>query len=182
MKQPTIIKNSFGKMGLKTITLIGVVLIIIYFLFIYNVWKKEQYFPTLSLPFLLLPLSLIFSHVGILLNLEKGFYKNYFSLFGIKWGLWKPLDKYKELILLRSKQTHGYGMGYLEGMNSAQQISYELYLVNQSHFDLLMINLISSREKGEEEAVKYAQILEMDWVKYNPGARRPRQVLRQGNA
>jgi len=172
-----IITNSFGKMGLKTITLIGVVLSICCVMILYDGLEKDRGFSFLAMAFLVVLLGLIFSKVGIKLDLNKKRYKSYFSLFGVSLGFWKSTEPYKDLILLRSKESHGFGMGFLESNQQAQTVNYELYLASKSHFDLLMLKRIQSRDLGEKEAVEYANLMDIDWVTYNPGLRNPRKVL-----
>lgn len=181
MKPSTIITNRFGKERLSLLNLMGLVLLFTFFSnYLYSLQSGLTFRP-LSFLLLILALGLCFSCGGIKLDPEKKRYKNYFSLLWANLGFWKSLDTYKELVLLRGKPYKPYSLFDKPENPSQSEIIYELHLSSADHLNLLMVKQVCSREKAEENAKLFARIMRIDWVKYNPGNRRPRKVLAKGD-
>ncbi|WP_026464650.1 hypothetical protein [Adhaeribacter aquaticus] len=59
--------------------------------------------PLLGVGLLLLSILILFTHYGVVLNLDTLYYKEYWGLFGLKFGNWKSLPKLWRITITNDK-------------------------------------------------------------------------------
>lgn len=120
---------------------------------------------------------LLFSVEGIQLDIHKKRFRYYLHVLFLKIGIWKSWETYTDLILLRSKTRSSVmtDQGYV--LERASTAVYEIYMASPNHFDLILLKKVLSKHKAEQDVDRLAVQMKLPWIQYNPGRRRPREVL-----
>ena len=114
---------------------------------------------------------------GIIIDPVERWYQYYFSVLSIKFGGRKNLDSYTDILCLRYKKKYSLYTEYQGEKEMDGGVRHEIYLASPNHLNMILIKTANSNVDAEAKAHELGQQLGLEWVQYNPGARRPRKVL-----
>ena len=119
---------------------------------------------------ILIGVYLAFSHVGILLDLEKRKFLYYKSRFGIKEGNWKFFKYYPYLTLLtvNQKQTT---YSFTNAQNTSKFIIYRICLLNEKHTEKIVLKEFYNKKAAEDYIDKLSVELSLNKAEYSPDFR-----------
>lgn len=111
---------------------------------------------------------LSFTHFGVLINTNDKTYKQYTSVYWVKFGKWKSIDEYPYLTILevtekrvtRSLSNSGF---------ATRNMVFRVTLLNHNHYKKLLLKQLKDRDKAHELAEELARGLEIEKVIYSPG-------------
>ncbi|WP_194767595.1 hypothetical protein [Tamlana sp. I1] len=120
-----------------------------------------------SILLILLGILFSFSYVGILIDMTNNIYKNYFSFFGIKKGVWKTYNKFTDICILEFNQKNkGYSRTGLEF--SSKKLIYRICLLDSNHQNKILINELKSKEKAIAQAKELSVKMNKSLNVFNP--------------
>lgn len=130
----------------------------------------------LGIPILLVGLALLLAHTGTLLDPVDRQIKTYTWMLGLKLGRWYSLEDYKDIVILRKKRKFGFNLrGGGTTIHETSYLDYEIAFANSTHYDRWLICRRNNLEKAQEVAMALAEVMQAEFVQYNPGQRRPRK-------
>ena len=157
-----IIHKHISKKFTNTASVIGYIMIALGFAMLFD--KNSIVFGILIMVF---GAYMGFSYVGILINLEKQKFKHFVSHFGIKKGEWKSFKDYPYITVLTITQKQTI-RSLSNSASSTKKIVFQVHLLNETHWDKILI----SQSKSEENEIDYAESLAKDlgleYVTYSP--------------
>lgn len=112
--------------------------------------------------------ALSFSYMGIQIDVKNHLYRNYISFFGLPIGTWKSLDIYTNTAVLRSLVKY---TSYYRGVIplNTRETYYEVYLLNESHREKLLVERLTNKEQAIVKAKSLANTLKIEYSQtYNP--------------
>ena len=118
------------------------------------------------------------SSYGIEIDIQQNRFREYGSMYGIKKGEWKSLDKVPFITVLRGRT----GMTVYSRSNRATSDiddRYEVYLLNQSHRAKILVQRFDSKKQALTYAEKLAVKLEKKIVQYSPAVSEKTQSRRR---
>jgi len=108
-----------------------------------------------------------FTYSGIEINIKNKTIRQYTSYFGFKKGETRDLTTYPFICIFKSNKTHTMYSRSNRAV-SYSETTYDLYLLNQTHKEKVLIKV----EKGEDNAIKKAKEIAdsigIKLVQYNP--------------
>lgn len=118
---------------------------------------------------LLVPLGyfIALSFNGIEINPKIKTFRSYSNIFGLKFGKWESLEDYPDLcVMLRkdSYRAYSYSMSSMTDSNNY----YGLFLLSKNHRKKLEIQRHGESQAAIEAAKKLAELLNLNYVKYQP--------------
>ena len=154
-------------------TLLGIVLIFVSFM----IWYEG--FEWFWMILLFIPGgALVFSWSGIIIDLQKNQLKRYSWVYFFKIGKWENLDRYPDILVMRSNESRGYGSNGLPSMWVVSGIvTYWVELASHNHISRVLVKQFNNKEQAYLFARELSSLTCRDWVRYNPGKRNNRQVL-----
>ena len=105
---------------------------------------------------------------GIEINCTSRKYRLFKSVLGLKKGEWKNIDFFKGIII-RAKSGSKELMGpNLALMPTVRGMSFDIYMVDETHRKKLLIKSFKSKSKGLDFAKKLSSQVNLPFQKYNP--------------
>lgn len=124
-------------------------------------------YPLGGLVLLMAGIFISFSTSGVQIDPRERQIKDYTKCFGIAFGKWENIEIYKDISVLSTRQTYTAYSRANVSMTDAEKF-YDVYLLDTTHRKKMKVK----RCKGQEEALKEAQLLaemlELNFTKYNP--------------
>ena len=116
----------------------------------------------------LIGVGISFTRYGILIDIENDKLKEYFQVFGVKFGKWGLLKNYPYITVLRiTERSSVYSQSNLE--HTTRNIVYRITLLNHNHYEKILLKQFNDEEKANKEAEEYAQLFGFEKVIYSPG-------------
>lgn len=112
-----------------------------------------------------------FLREGIIVSPPLNQVKSYWGVFGLKFGKWQSLSKYKYLVILRSQTKYSSTGGVRVPLPemSRTEVSYDLYIMSANHLKRIMLTTFTDQKDALEMARDLSEDLSLEFVKYNPG-------------
>lgn len=107
------------------------------------------------------------SSYGIQINVDQNKFREYASMFGIKYGEWKALEKTPFISVVKGRS----GMTVYSRSNRSTSViddRYEVCLLNNSHRKRVVIQKFEDKSKALEYANQIASKLDKSVVQFNP--------------
>ncbi len=123
------------------------------------VWKGWAY-----LPLSLAGLFGITAHWGTVFKGDK--FMHYFSVYGLRFGLWQPLGTWREFAVLSEHKISGTG-GFMSSMNVRWQ-QYSLTLLRNGHREKRVVAVASHLDEARAMAKELTKHTPLTWVNYAP--------------
>lgn len=123
--------------------------------------------PIFGIGLLLFGVFLWSSRYGVQIDFKKGEYRDYGSMYGIKRGEWKTLNKMRNVCILKGRSGH---MMYSRANQSTSVIDdrYEVCLLNENHRRKFVVKKIEDIGQAQKFASLLAAKMGSSVVKYNP--------------
>lgn len=116
----------------------------------------------------LLAVYILFSRYGVEFNAVDKTYRNYVALFGYKRGEQLSYAAYPDVAILRKRmKTEAISRGNVVS-TIKNQASFYLYLLDQQHHRRILVAHFLNEEEAKEKALKWAEMLGVNYVNYNP--------------
>lgn len=104
---------------------------------------------------------------GIQIDVEQNKFREYASIFGIKYGEWKSLEKTPFISVVKGRS----GMTVYSRSNRSTSViddRYEVCLLNNSHRTRIVIQKLEGKSQAMEYANQIASKLGKNVVQFNP--------------
>ncbi len=108
-----------------------------------------------------------FTFTGVQIDIKNQTFRQYISYFGLKTGKFKDLQRYPFICIFKSnkvQQTYSRS----NRAASSNETSYDIYLLNQTHKEKIMIDSKSEHEHAVQTARELANAIGIQVVQYNP--------------
>ena len=131
-----------------------------------------------GLTFLFIGINISFAKSGIQIDPDEKKYREYYGLFGLRYGKWKALDKFKYLTILHNRET----VSTYSRSNRSIDISdlwFDICLLNENHRQKLIVMRFKSKDKAIEKIKNLSALLGFDVVKYSPEISEATRLRRQ---
>lgn len=106
---------------------------------------------------------------GIIIDPGQKRLRSYWSLLGLQFGDWKPIDKHQYLVVLQSEANFSEDDFTVMAMFKDKVIHYDLYLMSANHLSRIMLSTFKEQKEALEAARDMSDELGLEFVKYNPG-------------
>lgn len=123
----------------------------------------EQNYPW-GIGFLLLAAGILFSFIGVRIDLKRMRVKHHVNFLGFWFGRWQSMGKYPDIVVLNKKLNFGH-MAY--SFYSRKECS--VYLMSRNHLKSVRVYRCFDRFQANDKARKLSLLLNKDYVQYNPG-------------
>lgn len=140
-------------------------------------WNMGIIPPLAVLP-VLLGITLLAMRSGVQIDAQNRKVRNYLSIWGMRLGRWKNLNRYQDILMLQQIRSNGHGFlaaGNQTGTRDTKGIS-EIYLTNHNHLDRFLVKVYYRTKKADTAVRALADATGFEYVRYNPGKRRARTV------
>jgi len=123
--------------------------------------------PFLGVGLIIAGIFVLSSSYGSQIDTESKKFREYGSMFGVKRGEWKPLEKMPYISVLKGRT----GMRVYSSSNrstSAINDRYEVYLLNESHRKKCLIQKFEDTKHARKFAEELASRINVSLVQYSP--------------
>lgn len=107
------------------------------------------------------------SSYGSQIDFDKGVFREFGTIFGIKRGEWKKLEKLKDVTILVGQQKTAI-MANVVQVGTSTDDRYEVCLLNESHRVRIVIQKYKDLEEAKTFAASLATKMNGSVVKYSP--------------
>ena len=108
-----------------------------------------------------------FSTTGVEIDTDNKQFRTYSSFFGFKTGNWKNLSNYPFLCIFKSKKRYSM-FSQANVQTSYVETGFDIFLLNQSHRERILVNIAETKEQATEAAKELAAQLKIQLVQFNP--------------
>tara|TARA_B100000900_G_scaffold413794_1_gene438645 strand:- start:14530 stop:15036 length:507 start_codon:yes stop_codon:yes gene_type:complete len=115
--------------------------------------------------FLLVPLSGITSRRGTRFTTQG--YRRYFSVFGLKFGIWETVNEGEQMVLIGLNMSSQYG-SYGGMLATKEEKLWTLYIVNAKHRNKRDIGVAADKDYLIQKAAEVADITALELVPFSP--------------
>ncbi|MEO8588896.1 MAG: hypothetical protein ABI432_05970 [Flavobacteriales bacterium] len=111
---------------------------------------------------------------GVEIDTDRKKLREYSALFGLRWGAWGPLTKYKHVSVLHVRRSSAV-QGRAGGSTSVEEMNYDVCLLDETHRKKLVVTSCDTPADAERKSIDVALTLGFDIVRFAPQQIRERR-------